>query len=293
MRSADGAVRLDAVYASVVDRLRAIPVIGPRAEAEVLLTTLLGIGRTDLFVAGDRLVAPVDQLRIEACLARRAAREPLAYILGETEFYGLRFAVDRSVLIPRQETELIVEEALKRLERVPGVPLVADVGTGSGCIAVSIAVNCPRATVVATEISARALDTARANARRHGVTDRVRFLLADMLEAFVMDGTQLDVIVCNPPYVTDEEYARSLPENTFEPRVALAAGDGLVYYERLARSLDAVLRPCGCLVLEMHPGNADRIEALFTTRGFAVDRRIPDYPGASWGTVIVRAAERQ
>jgi len=280
-------MRLDAVFAAVIDRLRAIPVIGPRAEAEVLLTTLLGVRRTDLFVAGERRIAPADLHRINVCLARRAAREPLAYILGETEFYGLRFSVNPSVLIPRQETELIVEEALVRLQQIPGEPMVADIGTGSGCIAISIAAHCPRAVVYATEISPEALETARQNSRRHGVEPRLRFVLSDMLETFVADGTPLDVIVCNPPYVTDDEYTRSMPENTFEPQVALTAGDGLRYYRRLACSLGAVLRPGGCLVLELHPGHADRIEALFTERGFAVDRRIPDYPGASWGTVIV------
>lgn len=180
-----------------------------------------------------------------AAIARRTRREPIAYITGVQEFWNRDFAVSPAVLIPRPETELIIEEAMSL-----AFAMVADIGTGSGCLAVTLAAECPRAQVVATDISAPALEVARANARRHGVADRIAFR-----ETPYLDGITgpFDLIVSNPPYVTDAEYADLAPEvHDFEPRSALAAGaEGLDDIAGVLRAALTHLAPGGRLLLEM------------------------------------------
>jgi release factor glutamine methyltransferase len=217
-------------------------------------------------------------------VARRAAREPLQYLTGVQEFWSLSFHVTPAVLIPRPETEAIVETFL-RLNRRPD-PLVLDVGTGSGCLAVAVAREVPGARVLACDRSEGALAVARDNAGRHGVADRIRFERGDLLDAFRPAGVagQADFILCNPPYVPEGALAGLSPEvRDHEPRAALVAGsDGLDVHRRLAAGAAGFLRPAGVdgaggrLIVEFGFGQEAGIRAVYA-------------PAAGWTVVEVRA----
>lgn len=202
----------------------------------------------------------------DAAIERRTRREPIAYITGRQEFWSRDFSVSPAVLIPRPETELIIEEALSL-----AFATVADIGTGSGCLAVTLAAECPRAQVVATDISAPALEVARANARRHGVADRIAFR-----ETPYLDGITgpFDLIVSNPPYVTDAEYADLAPEvHDFEPRSALTAGpDGLDDVRQVLGCAATRLRPGGLLLMEIGFGQAEAVSVLVNASSLALLR---------------------
>lgn len=205
-------------------------------DGEVLLAFVLGRSREFLFANGEIEVGGADVARFLALWRRRMEGEPVAYLIGSKEFYGLDFFVDGRVLIPRPETEELVAQVVKSEKlRVKSEGLrVLDVGTGSGAIAVSIAVNLPEVSVVAVDFSGEALEVARENARRHGVSGRVRLLESDLLTA-IEDGECFEVICANLPYIGEVKH-RHVDENVekFEPRLALFAGeDGLDLYRRL------------------------------------------------------------
>ena len=199
--------------------------------------------------------------RYDALVSRRAGREPLAYIVGRQEFWGLSFEVSPAVLIPRPETELIVEAALERSPASIGDLAVADVCTGSGCIAIAIARDRPRARVIATDVSEAALAVAERNARRHGVGDRVVCTRADLLDGV---AGPFDLIVANPPYVRERERRMLRPEvRAHEPSVALYAGpDGLDVIKRLAAQAGSRLRSGGVLIFEFGFGQDETIEEV-------------------------------
>jgi release factor glutamine methyltransferase len=221
----------------------------PGLDAEVLLSQATGLNRAGLFTWSDRDLTPKQLARFRAEVYRRAEREPLAYITGQREFFGLSFAVSPAVLIPRPETELLVEAALDRLggPEGPSSPALADVGTGSGIIAVTLAVHLPGARVVATDDSPQALEVARTNARRHGVEERIDLLQGDLLEPI---PHPVDLIAANLPYVATPDWEGLMPEvRVYEPRQALDGGpDGLACIRRLLHQAPAKLRP-GALVL--------------------------------------------
>lgn len=249
------------------EHLAAVGIDEAAITAEVLLRHALHLSRTELYLAWNRPVADEVWSRYQADLAERVRGRPVAYIVGHREFMGLDFAVDERVLIPRPETEVLVETVLEAIAGISS-PVIADVGTGSGAIAVSVAVLRPDATVLATDISAEALEVARANAARHGVNDRVRFLEGDLLApvAAAADavGYRLDAVACNPPYVA-LEVAASLPVEIrdFEPPVAvLAEGGADAYHARLVEAAPGVLRPGGWLVMEVSAGQAPRVVEL-------------------------------
>ncbi len=207
--------------------------------------------------------------RAQALLARRTGREPLQYLLGTQEFCGLEFEVEPGVLIPRPETEGLVE-AVSRLasgER----PVIADIGTGSGCIAVSLARRLPQAALYATDCSAAALRVARRNAERHGVAARIAWLEGDLLEPLRARGLSglVNVLVSNPPYIAEREWEALQPEvRLFEPRVALAGGeDGLAIYRRLVRDAADLLYEGGWLIVEVGQGQADPVRRLIEDTG--------------------------
>jgi len=221
--------------------------------------------------------------RAEALLARRATREPLQYLLGTQEFCGLEFEVNPSVLIPRPETEGLVEAAVRcaGMQPAPGRrPIVADVGTGSGCIVVSLARRLPLAVLYATDRSAEALCVARRNAERHGVAGQVTFLEGDLVDPLRARGLagQVDVVVSNPPYIAEREWDALQPEvRLFEPRMALAGGeDGLAVYRRLVQEAADLLNAAGWLIMEVGQGQAESVRALMaeTGRYGAVDVRL-------------------
>jgi release factor glutamine methyltransferase len=219
----------------------------------------------------------------DECLQRRKSGEPIQYILGETEFYGLPFRVNPSVLIPRPETEHLVEEVLKRAAlfahpRIPPLRIV-DIGTGSGCIAVALARHLPLANITAIDLSSDALDLARQNADLNGVADRIRSLQGDLLAPVA--GESFDIIVSNPPYVpTADRGSLSVEVRDFEPGLALFAGqDGLDIYRRIAPAAHAALAPGGLLALEIGYGQLAAIEELLTAAGFQSIETIPDLQG--------------
>lgn len=221
----------------------------------------------------------------EPAIARRSRREPVAYITGVQEFWNRDFAVSPAVLIPRPETELIIEEAMSL-----AFITVADIGTGSGCLAVTLAAEFPRAQVVATDISGPALEVARANADRHGMAGRIEFR-----ETSYLDGIAgpFDLIVANPPYVTDAEYVTLAPEVLdFEPRSALTAGsDGLDDVRAILSCAAARLAPGGMLLIEIGFGQSEKVRLLVQAMpGLTLVRISPDLQGIPRIIVAQRTA---
>lgn len=254
--------------------------------AEVLLRHSLNLSRAELYLVWDR---PIDHSgfdRYQAYLDDRVRGRPVAYIIGHREFMGLDFLVDERVLIPRPETETLVDFVLG-VTAGQTAPRIADVGTGCGAIAVSLAVARPTASLLATDNSPDALIVARANAARHDVTDRVRFLLGDLVAPIAAAGDRVDVIACNPPYVSPRELA-GLPREIrdFEPTGAVIAPDHAEsVHARLILEAPAVLRPEGWLVMEVGAGQASRVvELLETTIGYSAVQTRRD--GLGWERVV-------
>ncbi|MCI0369792.1 MAG: peptide chain release factor N(5)-glutamine methyltransferase, partial [candidate division NC10 bacterium] len=253
-----------------------------RLDAECLLASLLGRDRLHLYAAAEeRMPPPVFEV-YRALLGRRRVREPLAYLTGTKEFWSLSFGVTPDVLIPRPETETLVEMALARLNELQA-PVIADIGTGSGAIAVALATALPHSRLYATEISSRALDVARANAARHGVLERITFLHGDLVEPLFCPGVglQCDLMVSNPPYVATEELAGLPPEVRYEPLEALDGGpDGLDVHRRLISGASTLLKPGGWLALEMTPGQGVALSRLLREQGVFGDIEVtPDLSG--------------
>lgn len=232
----------------------------PRLDAELLLAHVLEINRAAVLARPDYRLTPKQLTAYRYLMERRAAREPLAYILGYREFFGLDFAVDPHVLIPRPETELLVEEAL-RLARPKPSPLVADVGAGSGAIAVSLAVHLPQATVYALDDSPQALAVTAENAHRHGVTERIRCLSGNLL---VPLPEPVDLITANLPYVATPEWEDLAPEiRNYEPRAALDGGpDGLDLIRSLLAAASKKLRSEGAILLEIGASQGQAVTTL-------------------------------
>jgi len=223
-------------------------------EGELLLRHALGIDRVQLYIDLDKELTPQQEEAFRRLLERRLNGEPAAYITGHREFYGLDFAVNPAVLIPRPESELLVETVLS-MAKIRPLSTLADIGTGSGAIAVSLAVNLPRTLIYATDISVAALETALANCRKHGVSGRVRLLEGNLLEPL---REPVDLIVANLPYVSQSELN---PES--EPPLALDGGaDGTERIEKLCRQAGGKLRAGGCLLLEIGQGQREAVTAI-------------------------------
>ena len=297
-----------------------------RLDAELLLASALGVTRVELYTSYDRPLAEQDVSRFRELLRRRAAREPVAYILGQREFWSLDFGVDRRVLIPRPETELLVETAIKAcrgdleestvpIRYEPDTPVaydpddevddsgsaddgvdaapdepkrqpvrlvvdkVLDIGTGSGAVAVSLAVELPEVTVVATDRSAAAMEVAPANAERHGVATRVSFSQGDLFDV-LEPGERFGVIVSNPPYCKDAELAEMEPEvRDWEPTGALVSGpDGMGVTGRLLAGAPNHLTPEGWLIVEVGTQAGD-VRARFESAGWRSVRVFRDLAG--------------
>jgi release factor glutamine methyltransferase len=240
----------------------------PRLDAEILTAHALALPRVQLYVQFDRPLTPAELAAIRELVKRRQAGEPVAYVVGKKEFFGLELAVDARVLVPRPDTETLVDEALARAGTAPRA---ADVGTGSGAVAVTLAKQRPEATLFASDLSPDALDVARANAERHGVT--VTFLQGD-LAAPLTPHAPFDLLVANLPYVPSADIAGLAPEVRAEPRLALDGGaDGLTLVRRLIADAPALLAAGGALALEVGAGQARDTAALMEAAGF-LDLRI-------------------
>lgn len=252
----------------------------PRLTIELLLAHLLKKRRLDLYLEFERPLDDALLTTLREMVKRRTDGEPLQYITGEAEFCGLGFAVDRRVLIPRPETELLVEVALERLAGRAGLK-VADLCTGSGCVAVALAKGLPAdAEVYATDVSANALAVAEENARRHKVEKKTRFLRGDLLDA-LHNSLTVDAITSNPPYIASGELAK-LPKEVreFEPVQALVAGeDGLNFYRRILRDARRFLLPGGFIGLELGDGQCAAVRQLGGEHGFTVAQVVKDLQG--------------
>jgi release factor glutamine methyltransferase len=259
-------------------RLRAANVPSHSLAAELLLMHALGRDRTWMYANPESALDEATAASFFQLIARRAAGAPTQYLTGKQEFWGLEFEVTPAVLIPRPETEHLVEVALERLgaERV-SVPLrVADIGTGSGCIAIALARELPRAEIFGTDISAQALAVARRNAEKHGVTARVRFVECNLLDGVPTDAGTFDLIVSNPPYVAREEAAQ-LPREVreHEPHEALFAGPGgAEIYAPLVAQAAKRLRSGGLLVVEIGYGALERVRPLLGDSNTWTDVRV-------------------
>lgn len=284
-------VTIGDLLAEAKARLRAASFTPPPREANLLLGHVLGLAEARLLARTDEPVPAAAETDFRALFARRLTGEPVAYLIGEREFYGRPFAVDRRVLVPRPETEHLVEEVLARTGDLPPDARVLDVGAGSGAIAVTLALERPRWRVTATDLSPAALAVARDNARRLGLSTsrgaRLRLVACDLTSALRLDP--FDLLVSNPPYVPEEEAAILSPEvRDFEPHAALfspadrAAADGPLPGTGIASRLleqAASLPPGAEVVLEIGHGQLDGLRSVAPRHGWRVARAIEDYAG--------------
>ena len=237
-----------------------------RLSAELLLSHVLGLKRIELYTKFDRLVAKEQLDKLHDLVKRAGQNEPIAYLVGKSEFYGLELNVTAECMIPRPETELLVERAIKLLRTRTGRQLVCDLCTGCGCIAVAIAKNFGNAKIVATDICDAALAAAASNVEKHNLKDRIELLCGDLFDPLVpqLDTGKFDLIVCNPPYVSIAEFEK-LPVNIkdYEPRKALLAGaDGLDIYRRICEKVDTFLKPDAVLMLEIGYSQGQALRGL-------------------------------
>lgn len=267
----DGGKRVLDVIQATTSFFEQRGVDSPRLTIELILAHVLQKKRLELYLEFERVLNEPTLAILRELVRRRAAGEPLQYVLGRAEFYGLEFAVDKRVLIPRPETELLVAEVVAACRGREALAIL-DVGTGSGCIAVALARNLPQVTLTATDRSSRALELARANALRHGVADRIRFIESDLFAA--LGGGSFDWIVSNPPYIAAAE-AGSLPREVrkHEPPEALFGGaDGLDVIRRLIVGAPPFLKPGGRLALEIGAGQSEAVQKLFAQARYQVEK---------------------
>lgn len=255
----------------------------PRLTIELMLAHLLKLSRFELYMRFDRPLTETELAELRTMIKRRAAREPLQYILGEAHFYKRVFEVDPSVLVPRPETELLVEEVLRRSQSLR----LLDVGTGSGCIGITIALERPETEVVAIDTSSEALELARRNAEKLGARN-VTFHHADFFDDAAMHTLgSFDLIVSNPPYIAVAEVETLEPEvREHEPHIALTDnGDGLSFYHRFVQLAPTLMREGGSIFLELGYGQAPIVEEMFRRARFTVDvlSDLDKVPRILWG----------
>jgi release factor glutamine methyltransferase len=305
---------LEAIQKST-DFLTKKEVESPRLQTELLLAHLLKMPRMKLYLNFERVLTAAETDALREFIKRRSQHEPLQHITGSTSFCGYEIAVNRNVLVPRPETELLAEfgweflaerraparpekvDVSKQAETVLGAPIALDFCTGSGCIAIALAAKCPDAKIIATDISADALALAQENAARNNVAERIEFLPGDGFAAFngaaergrpareLDANTQagrlrsFDLIISNPPYIPSAEIATLQPEvRDFDPRAALDGGtDGLEFYRLIASQAKAFLKPGGKVMVEFGDGQADAIRKIFESEKWIVEAVKEDY----------------
>ena len=284
-----GAANVAAALGSAAAALRAAGIDAPRREARLLMQHALGLRPEALLASDHRPLDHAEARRLAAFVRRRAGREPLAYVTGVREFWSLEFAVDRSALVPRPETETVVEAALARAAHLPPRPRLLDLGTGSGCLLVALLSELHGATGLGIDISAAAVSLARANAARHGLDGRASFVVADWGAPL---AARFDVVVSNPPYVAAEALASLAPEIvSHEPQTALAGGaDGYACYRRLAPQIARLLAPAGLAAIEVGAGMADEVASLFAAEGLTEIDRCRDLAGIDRCALFARRA---
>jgi release factor glutamine methyltransferase len=248
----------------------------PRLSAELLLSHVLGLKRIELYTQYNKVVAQEQRDRLRDLVKRSGEHEPVAYLVGRTEFYSIEFEVTPDCLIPRPETELLVQRSIEFLRKRTGPQQICDLCTGCGVIAVAIAKNVPDAKVTATDISEPALAVAAKNIEKHKLADRIELRHGDLFEPLVPQLDLFDLIACNPPYVSAPEY-EALDRNVkdYEPRVALYAGqDGLDVYRRIVEKVGQFLKPDGILLLEIGYQQGSAVRELLEQTGIFTQIRI-------------------
>ena len=246
-------------------RLREADVDSPRLCAEMLMAHLLECDHVALHRRSGDEISTDDAARFGALLARRVTREPVQHIIGHTEFWSLDILCDPSALVPRPETEVLIETAFNVLKNI-AAPVIADIGTGTGCIVIALAKELPRARLFASDISCDALALAARNLETHGLTQRVQLIEGDLAEPFLRQGLagQFDAIVCNPPYIAESDKPTLQPEvRDYEPEIALYGGaNGLRVIARLLAETGPLLKPAGYLIIEIAQGQAHAAREL-------------------------------
>jgi release factor glutamine methyltransferase len=267
----------------------------PQVEVEWLLREILNCSRMDIYLNYDRPLSPAELADFKKMLIERANGKPVQYIVGKAEFMGLEMKVTPDVLIPRCDTEVIVETILSLLKnRKWDKPRILDIGTGSGAIAVSLAVLAPECSVVACDINPKALEITRENARKHAVSERIEFILQDILKTDKFPSAPFQIVVSNPPYVSEKMYDE-LPTivRKYEPKNALTpGGDGLKFYHRFVELSGVLLTSNGVLAVEIG-GNYQEtaVQSIFSGNGFDQLTVIKDLQGQSRGILAERKHE--
>ncbi|MCX5708554.1 MAG: peptide chain release factor N(5)-glutamine methyltransferase [Candidatus Omnitrophica bacterium] len=252
-------------------------------ETELLFTEVLGCTRAELYLEKKRILSREICSQISRVLKRRLKGEPLEYILGHAEFMGLEFAVNSDVLIPRADTEVLVETVLNYFTNFPDYrfqnPRILELGTGSGCIAISLAKRLSEADIVATDVSQAALDVAEANARKNSVEGSISFFLSDLFASPRIAIEKYDLIISNPPYIKRDVIPTLACEVQHEPRLALDGGaDGLDFYRRIFREAPKHLKAGGLMILEIGFDQKDELEKILSSlQIFEVKEIIKDY----------------
>jgi release factor glutamine methyltransferase len=255
-------------------------VASPRLQVELLLAFLLKMPRLQLYLSFERVLTTAELDALRALVQRRGLREPLQYIVGSTSFCGLEIALNPSVLIPRPETELLAERAWGFLQKIEGEPSALEIGTGSGCVAITLAHRVPRARVCATDISKSALELAKQSTETHQLSSRIEFRQGDLFSA-VSAEARFDLIVSNPPYIpTARIETLEIEVREHEPRGALdGGGDGQDFYRRLAAEAATYLRPAGCIMLELDDEGATETRQIFLNEKWSIECVVKDDHG--------------
>lgn len=282
--------KVSALLSRLEKRFADAGVDSPELDAQLILAVVLGCDRAHLHAYPEKAVPHEAVARVEALAQRRTAREPVAYILGEREFWSMSFLVSPDVLIPRPESELLVERAVALLGK-KGESRILDAGCGSGAVGLAVASELPQAQVTLLDLCPKALEVARRNAEKFGLSGRTRFLASDLFQA-LDEGETFDLIASNPPYVATGELDGLMPEvSSFEPRLALDGGaDGMDLIRRVIGEAPACLARGGYLLIEMDPRQMDDAEAVSEEQGsYHSARRHNDLAGSKRVLELKRA----
>ncbi len=254
----------------------------PRLSAEMLLSHVLEVSRIKLYMDQDRPASELERAAFRSLVERAIAHEPVDYLVGHTLFYSLMLKVSPAVLIPRPSTETIIDHVLQHSRSTPGLnsPIIADIGTGSGAIAITLAKNLPESHIIATDVSEDALAIAKTNATEHGVADRIEFRCGSLLEPFG-EAQKLHYLISNPPYISDKEFEAVEPNvKNYEPHLALRGGeDGLDLLRVLIDQAQAYLETDGQLILEFAASQDQAMQKLAKKAGFDPVNILADHEG--------------
>jgi release factor glutamine methyltransferase len=252
----------------------------PRANAEILLAEILKCKRLELYLSFDKPLAENEVQNYREAIRKRGLRIPLQYIVGNVEFYGLKLIVNENVLIPRPETELIVERIINESDKSANLKIL-DIGSGSGNISLSLSKNLPNSKVIAIDISENALAVAKQNAELNLLQERVEFRLFDIMKDGLNSLGKYDLIVSNPPYVSENDYYDLEPElKNHEPKIALSDNsDGVSFYKRIIEVSDQILNKPGKIYFELGLGQSKQVQNIFEQKGFNKIKMTKDYSG--------------